>query len=144
MMEKHEDKAGVVDWLKAWANAIRENDVDEGRQLFTEEASGFGTITLATQGLDDLVKRQWTPVWGNTSGFNFDWEKQSFQLSPDALQVVVQTLWSSTGKDEAGANRQRNGRATIILTRKSVTAEWKCTHTHFSMWPGGADAQLVK
>ncbi|WP_428409056.1 YybH family protein [Hyphococcus sp.] len=139
-----EDKSSVINWLKAWAAAIRENDLDAGRSLFAEDVSGFGTITLMTDGLDDLIERQWTRVWANTTGYDFDWDKVTARLSPDGLQAAVQALWASTGKDESGGDRAREGRATIILTRETKGDDWKCVHTHFSMWPNSADIELLK
>ncbi len=144
MAARNSGEKRVIEWLKAWAKAIRDNDLASGRALFAEDASGFGTITLRTDGLDDLVEGQWSRVWANTTGFDFDWKGLSIRLSPDGLQAGVQTLWTSTGKEKTGEDRDREGRATIILTRNSKEADWKCVHTHFSMWPNCADHELLK
>lgn len=127
--------AGVIEWLNQWAAAIRENDIRKGRRLFSEHASGFGTITYMTNSLDELVERQWTDVWKSTKSFDFDWDRVKIQRSPDGLQAAVQALWSSLN----AAGKSRSGRATIILQRASKSDAWKCIHTHFSMRPGGAD-----
>lgn len=144
MKKRANDDKTVIDWLDAWATAIKSNDLDKGRSLFAADASGFGTITFMTNSLDDLVERQWAGVWPKTSGFDFDKAHLAVHFSPDKLQAAIQAPWTSVGKDEAGDDRSREGRSTIILTRTSTDADWKCVHTHFSMWPGGADFQLLK
>lgn len=138
------DNASIIEWLKEWAAAIRENDLSRGRSLFSDNASGFGTITFMTHSLDDLVKRQWTDIWSKTRDFDFEWDQIKIHASGDGLQAAIQSPWSSIGKDEKEQDRRRNGRATIVLTRSSKSDEWKCIHTHFSMWPGGADDGLMK
>lgn len=141
MTKKNDIEPSIVNWLEAWAAAIRANDLDAGRRLFADDAAGFGTITHRTDGLDDLVERQWTRVWANTVDYDFDWESVCVHLSGDGLQATAHALWASTGKD---VERPREGRATIVLTRASTDADWKCVHTHFSMWPNSADIQLLK
>ena len=134
---------GVINWLKAWAQAIRENELDKGRALFADDASGFGTITFITHSLDELVERQWANVWSSTKEFDFDWTLIRIRLSPDELQAVIHSPWTSVGTDEKGGDRHRKGRATIVLLRDNAAASWKCVHTHVSMWPNGADTQLM-
>jgi len=144
MTQPNAANESIIEWLTQWAAAIRTNDLPKGRALFSKDASGFGTVTFMTDSLDDLVERQWTDVWRKTEGFDFDWNLLHIRLSPDEMLAVVHSPWSSSGTNESGQIRQRNGRATIILTRTSRKAAWKCVHTHFSLWPDGADLHLTR
>ena len=134
--------SSVRSWLDEWAEAIRANDIARGEALFSPEASGFGTVTLMTDGLADLVARQWCEVWPRTSGFRFGHDAMRIRVSPDAMQACVQTLWHSFSKDGADVGRRRTGRATIVLTRPAPDAAWRGAHTHFSMWPDMADKAI--
>lgn len=140
MTTQDKNYTSVIEWLKKWAAAVRDNDLRKGRTMFCKKASGFGTITHITHDLDDLIKRQWTDVWKNTNDFEFDWRQIKVHQSPDGLQASVQALWAS----ENIAGKNRTGRATIILQRTSERDEWKCVHTHFSLCPSGADPGMLK
>lgn len=134
--------SSVKSWLDEWAQAIRTNDIPRGEALFSPDASGFGTVTLMTDGLADLVERQWREVWPRTSGFQFEHDAMRIRISPDAMQACVQTVWRSFSNDGADVGRKRTGRATIILTRPAPDAQWRGVHTHFSMWPDMADMAI--
>ena len=160
--------ASVTAWLDKWADAIASNDIPRGEALFAPEASGFGTVTLRTQGRADLIERQWRQVWPRTRGFEFDRETMAIHVSPDARLASVQALWRSfsnqgaggedivsdgivsegiggeeTGAGPAEGGRERRGRATIVMTRAGASAPWSCVHTHFSMWPDMADLDIL-
>ena len=134
MSNAHND---IIAWLDHWARCIRERDFDQGLQLFDPEASGFGTITLQTKSLEELLEQQWKPVWLQTEGFAFDDETMVINISPDRLHACVHALWRSRRSNSEDA--ERLGRATILLTRQQADDSWKCRHTHFSMWPDTAD-----
>lgn len=134
--------ASIKSWLDEWADAIRTNDIARGEKLFADEASGFGTVTLMTEGLADLVARQWREVWPRTGGFQFEAETMRIRVSPDEMQACVQTIWHSFSNDGGDVGRKRTGRATIVLTRTATDAAWRGVHTHFSMWPDMADMAI--
>lgn len=117
-------------WLSAWAQAIRDNDLEAGRRMFAENVVGFGTLTGAMIGLDALVSDQWSQIWPRTAGFVFG---PVHQVSvTDDLAVVV-AEWRSEGRTDAGAY-ERRGRATLVL--RPTASGLVCTHSHFSMFPG--------
>ncbi len=140
MTQNTDDRPSVKAWLSAWADAIANNDIERGRNLFDASASGFGTITFCTRGLVDLVDRQWTQVWARTKNFTFETDDQVITLSDDSCLAVVQTIWNSSRLK--GDTSLRRGRATIVLKRTDSAAPWLGVHTHFSMWPTGADTTL--
>ncbi len=135
--------ASVMAWLGEWEDAIASNDIPRGEALFAPEASGFGTVTLRTEGRADLIERQWREVWPRTREFAFERETMAVHVSPDARLASVQALWRSFSNDGDDVGRERNGRATIVLTRGGGDAPWRCTHTHFSMWPNMADLDIA-
>jgi ketosteroid isomerase-like protein len=133
---------GVKRWLSDWERAIRERDFDAGRALFDEAASGFGTVTERTWSREELVDRQWRPVWSRTTGFAFDSGDLEVRISQDGTMATAHGRWSSKGVDTEGTARERLGRCTIVLARPGGDAPWRCIHTHFSMWPEGGDEPL--
>ena len=137
MKNAHND---IIEWLDHWARCIRERDFEQGLQLFDPEASGFGTITLRTKSLKELLEQQWKPVWSQTEGFTFDDDTLVIHTSADRAFACVHALWRSRRSDSAGA--ERLGRATILLARQKADESWKCRHTHFSMWPDTADTVI--
>lgn len=136
-------KNQIDNWLLAWQKAIASKDFDAGRKLFRDDAAGFGTVSLYTEGLDDLVESQWRPVWSRTAKFTFEKNKQHHRFSADKTQCIVTSLWRSEGGEEGGPVRLRRGRATILLEWHEPQSAWLCVHTHFSMWPGSADIDIL-
>lgn len=129
-------------WLSEWAEAIRTKDFAKGEALFLSTTSGFGTVTLRTDGLEDLVLRQWREVWTRTREFQFDENTMSILISLDETQACVHCLWRSLSDEPTDSGRMRTGRATILLTRTAPTTPWRGVHTHFSMWPDMADLEI--
>jgi ketosteroid isomerase-like protein len=134
----------VRDWLLQWERAIQERDFEAGAALFSEDASGFGTVTEKTSTRADLVERQWRVVWPRTRGFSFDSKNVAVHAAEDGTMALAHASWTSLGFDDNGTPRKRTGRCTIVLTRPHEEADWRCVHTHFSMWPQAADIALLK
>lgn len=133
----------VEKWLSDWERAIRERDFKAGGALFCENASGFGTVTERTRTRAELIDQQWRKVWPRTQGFAFDQSDLSITMSPDSLMAVAHARWTSDGADENGNPRKRAGRCTVALVRDGSEGQWRCLHTHFSMWPHAADQALM-
>lgn len=121
----------IARWLEDFAAAVRAADYARGAALFDPDALGFGTVAASAQGLDQLVRDQWRPVWDATEGFRFD-------LPPARIEVEgafawVAATWSSQGLVEGGKPFPRAGRATILL--RHGAGGWRAVHTHFSLSP---------
>ena len=125
------DTTSISNWLRDFARAVRERDIDSGRAMFAPEVVGFGTVASTASGLDDLVDRQWLQVWPFTEGFDFDYSRLSV-MSVDGLAWAA-VPWHSVGFDEDGKPYDRHGRATIVLHRDQT--HWHAVHTHFSLVP---------
>jgi len=122
--------AGVAAWLRDFASAVRERDLAAGRALFDAGVVAFGTLCPRANGLDELVAKQWHPVWSETDGFDFDLD--GVVAAVDGAHAVVAATWSSRQRDAGGARR---GRATLVLRRTG--GRWRAVHTHFSLMPEG-------
>jgi ketosteroid isomerase-like protein len=116
--------AAALEWLEAFASAVREQDFARGRTLFATDVVGYGTRTEAVHGLDGLVEAQWTPVWTSTTDFRFD--TVDLLLEGDEHCVVAARWTSSTP-----SGRRREGRCTLVLGGEPL----RCRHSHFSLRP---------
>lgn len=139
MQDKTINDWTINDWLAEWEQAIRDRDFAQGERLFDSDTCGFGTVTLRTAGLDDLIARQWREVWPRTADFRFERDTLVCSVAPDGLLAVLHGLWTSKGRTD---DNPRRGRATLVLKRDSRDQDWRCIHTHFSMWPNAADHHL--
>jgi hypothetical protein len=101
-----------MEWLDAFAAAVRTRNYAAARRLFAPGVIGFGTVACVDS-LDNLELLQWRQVWEATSGFRFE--------TATVLGDAIAATWSSDGG--------RRGRATIVL------AEGLAVHTHFSLSP---------
>ncbi len=126
----------VRGWLEGFAACVRGRDVECGRAMFAEDCVSFGTRGERLDGLDDLVARQWAPIWSTTEGFCFLVEGCSVASSQDGSMVAVAALWESAGIADDGARFERRGRASIILAPDpSAPHGMRAVHTHFSLRP---------
>lgn len=123
------------EWLAEWGACVARADIDAGRELFDADVVGFGTRAGVAVGLDALVAEQWRHVWPAIDDFTFDVDGARVYLSADALQAVVATTWTSTGRGGAAEVGARPGRATIVCRRATAAAPWQGVHTHFSLTP---------
>jgi ketosteroid isomerase-like protein len=123
----------TIHWLAEFADAVRMRDYARGRGMFAPEAIGFGTIAERAVGLDWLVNDQWRPVWTATRGFAFDLATLAQGGEEPIYWAAAQ--WSSFGRDGAGFEVERRGRATIVLARRD--RRLLAVHTHFSFVPSG-------
>lgn len=97
---------------------------------------GFGTHVALVTGLDRLAADQWGNVWPTIADFRFATEHLVALVSPDRLQATAIVPWTSTGFHADGSPFDRPGRATVVLTRETVSSPWLGRHTHFSLAPG--------
>lgn len=127
----------VKQWLAEFSDCVRNQDFERGLSLFDKDAVGFGTWTDRMNGLELLYQKQWSNVWPNTSGFQFDAESISiwFDSAEEPTQCTVGVLWTSRGLKEDGTVFDRAGRSTIVLGCSG--GKWIALHTHFSFNPEG-------
>jgi ketosteroid isomerase-like protein len=118
-------------WLREFAKAVRDLDYAGARGMCRDNVTGFGTVSARYEGIDELERGQWRPVWDRTEGFEFDFDAAT--IWADEI-LVVATEWSSVGIEVDGSRRPRRGRATIVLA--GPDDELRAVHTHFSMSPG--------
>lgn len=123
--------ADVDAWLDAFAACVRTKDYATGRDLFSTDATGFGTVANRYAGLDDLVDSQWSRVWDRTDDFTFDADDMRWYAGGSCTVAVG---WRSVGSD-AATPRLRVGRATLVLEVGSDGVT-RAVHSHFSMLPG--------
>lgn len=123
----------VTTWLTHWADHINRRDYSGARALFSPTCGGFGTVANRTEGLDDLIERQWQRVWGRTRGFAFLNDEVRLIHGEDMAVAAVE--WISKGLDPALDDTpfERRGRATIVL--RDEGGALVCHHTHFSISP---------
>lgn len=130
------DRSSVVAWMDAWGAEVAAVDLAAGRRRFAEDVSAFGTHADVVMGRDNLEAQQWSQVWPAIEGFRFLTEDMQVLVSPDRLQAVAITGWTSRGVAEDGVRFDRPGRATVVLRRDALGRPWIGTHTHFSLGRG--------
>jgi ketosteroid isomerase-like protein len=128
------------EWLHAFARAVRDRDFERGRELFSKDVIGFGTVCCRADGLDRLASDQWNRIWPNTTGFDFAYD--SIRTETEGRQAVIMATWSSTGIRADGSAFRREGRATIVLQHQATG--WKAVHTHFSLTPDARHDTLLR
>ena len=129
------DQRSVAEWIDAWGAEVAAVDLAAGRQRFADDVSAFGTHADVVVGRQNLEAAQWSQVWPAIEDFRFLTEDMQVLVSPDRLQAVAVTGWTSTGVAEGGARFPRPGRATVVLTRGAVRDPWTGV-THFSLGRG--------
>ena len=125
-------------WFDAFVAAVQSNDIRAGRQLFADDALGFGTLTARMTDLDSLEARQWRPTWAKV----VSWEVSDVVVLGDVGddRVVVTFLWLRGNRDGV----EVHGRGTLVLDAAPVTTTgWQCRHSHFSEFPADTSAPLA-
>jgi ketosteroid isomerase-like protein len=122
----------VRDWFAALQDCVGRVDYATARNLFAEDAIGFGTKASLAVGRETLEANQWSGIWPNIGDFRFDLDGVRAGGDGDSAWGIA--TWGSTGFDEQGKPYDRPGRATVIFVRRD--GAWKALHTHFSLFPG--------
>lgn len=125
------ERGQVLHWMSTFAAAVRQQDFQTGRNLFDDKSSGFGTVAIRVNSLDELEHHQWRRVWTTTKDFDFDYD--SARIFIDDSQAAATSTWTSLGFKSSREPFLRRGRATVILILRSVGL--RAIHTHFSMDP---------
>jgi ketosteroid isomerase-like protein len=123
----------VLEWVAEFGSYVAAVDFESARRMFSEDVIAFGTWSELLTGRDELESRQWRQVWGSIDGFGFDVAGTRVLRSPDGLQAVAISPWTSVGFGPDGAPFDRPGRATFVLARPSAGDPWLAVHTHFSL-----------
>lgn len=111
-------------------------DYAAARELFEAEVIGFGTYKDFVEGLDALETGQWRSIWPSIEGFEFELSSLRTVMAEDRKSATAMLTWTSTGIAEGGSRYARPGRATVVLRRRAIDADWRGAHTHFSLFPG--------
>jgi ketosteroid isomerase-like protein len=119
-------------WFESLQDCVQRVDFEQGRQLFVEDAIGFGTKASLAVGRDTLEANQWRGIWPNIREFRFDLDGMRWGASGEQAWAIA--TWGSTGFGADGQPFDRPGRATVIFVRRD--GAWKALHTHFSLFPG--------
>jgi ketosteroid isomerase-like protein len=122
----------LQDWLRLFAQSVRNQDFNAGKKLFHADSISFGTVCSRSENLDELVSQQWQIVWPNTEGFDFEYASARATVAADLAVACVG--WQSTGFDKNLSPVSRQGRATIVL-QKFTGDDWLAIHSHFSLNP---------
>lgn len=135
-MKIETDVLSVQAWIDAWGAEVATVDLAAGRRRFAPDVSAFGTHADVVVGRDELELRQWSQIWPAIEDFRFLTEAMQVLVSPDRLMAVAVVGWTSTGIHADGERFDRPGRATVVLSRETVEADWLGVHTHFSLGRG--------
>jgi uncharacterized protein (TIGR02246 family) len=121
----------IVAWLNEFAATVRARDYKKGRELFHDDAFGFGSVGNMLDGLDRLVEHQWKRVWNQTEGFELHLQYLKCGASGDVAWAAVP--FSSQGIAPDGSRFLRRGRATYVLEKHD--GRWRAVHSHHSLEP---------
>lgn len=117
----------VRQWLGRFVAAVRTNDIEAGRRLFSRHVVGYGTKEPRLVGLDALAAGQWGPTWSRVDAWRVD---EIDVLQVDGTTATLAFTW--TRHNVEGTSLA--GRATMILAEEP-DGTWLCTHSHFSRAP---------
>ncbi len=126
----------IKEWLESFAECVRRVDYASARSFFHPEVTGYGSLTDAAYGIENLVDQQWKNVWPHIEDFRFDLDEMKCEISNDLQIAFIHTRWWSTGYHPDGTTFVRPGRTSLLLTRENLSAEWKAKYSHFSLDPG--------
>lgn len=122
----------IREWLTTWTSLITAQHFDEACRLFSTDVRSFGTVAVAVQGREELVRQQWQAVWPCTRNFRFLLESAQVWEARGHCSVAVQ--WVSEGLDASTLQPYaRAGRATLVLQHGADG--WQAVHSHFSVNP---------
>jgi ketosteroid isomerase-like protein len=110
---------------------VRAQDFAGGRALCAPELLAFGTRAEMVEGVDQVMERQWRPVWPGIRDFTIDVEKARGAIHGDRGWVAAG--WDSLGIRPDQSTFPRPGRLTILFERRA--GRWLAVHTHFSLSP---------
>jgi ketosteroid isomerase-like protein len=122
----------IRDWFAALQGCVQRVDFEAARELFVEDAIGFGTKASLAVGRDTLEASQWRGIWPNICDFRFDLDGMRWGAAGDQAWGIA--TWNSTGFAGDETPFDRPGRATVIFVQRD--GRWRALHTHFSLFPG--------
>lgn len=115
-----------MDWHKRFEKAVKNQDIEAGKALFSEGVVSFGTRTDLAQTLEELVEKQWSLVWPASKDFSL---VLLHELNPNPESKLLVCKWKNWTEINRSV-RYRHGRATFLL--QSQDGDFKCVHSHFS------------
>jgi ketosteroid isomerase-like protein len=139
-----EDLAAVRTWFDTLGKHCRAIDYEGARPIFADDMIAFGTFTDFMHGRDLAEQKQWRNVWGTIRNFRVDLDKVEAIVSADRLTAVGIGVWTSDGFHPNGDPFERDGRATVVMGRKTPGDSFVATHTHLSLNRGTPDRSYGK
>lgn len=129
------DRGSLLAFAASWSACVRDADYETAQAMFAPEVLAFGTRNARLEGRDELLQRQWRPVWDTTEGFTIDPGSVACWTQGE-LAVLAGTWASRTRPDDDGTARERTGRVTLVL--RAGPDGPVAVHSHLSMDPGVA------
>lgn len=133
------DLDAVRRWFARLADCVRAVDYVAAFPLFAEDLVAFGTHDDFVAGRTKVMEAQWTQVWPTIRDFRWRLDEVTAIVSPDRLAAAGLAIFESDGFQRDGSKFDRRGRATVMLTRAEVEADWVAAHTHMSLFRGTPD-----
>ncbi len=134
MSAPEEDVALVRRWLQRLQLHVQAVDFVGARPLFAEDLITFGSFNPFTLGRAAAEEEQWRSVWGRIDGFRWRLDELRTLVSRDRLLAVGMTVFDSIGYSEDAVAYERPGRATVVLGRSAIGADWIGHHMHVSLF----------
>lgn len=131
-----QDRESLTVWLDGFSNEIQTLDYETSRKRFVQDVTTFSTHKNIVSNLDEFEHDQWRHVWPTSTGFRWVSEEMRFGTSPDRLMAWIAVPCASTGYHEDGAEFDRPGRGSLVLTRESLDSPWMGVHVHVSLRHG--------
>ena len=133
------DLETVRRWFARLADCVRAVDYEAALPLFIDDLIVFGTYDDFVAGRTQAMQAQWTKVWPTIRDFRWRLEDVTAIVSPDRMHAAGLAIFESKGFRRDGSRFDRRGRATCVLVRADVRADWVAVHTHMSLFRGTPD-----
>jgi len=133
------DLEAVRHWFARLADCVRSVDYEAAFPLFAKDLVAFGTYDDFVTGREQVMEAQWTKVWPTIRDFRWRLDEVTAIVSPDRLAAAGLAIFESDGFRRDGTRFDRRGRATVVLARAEVGADWVAEHSHMSLFRGTPD-----
>ena len=129
-----DDVALVRQWFQRLQLHVQAVDFAGAHSLFSDDLITFGSFNPFTIGREANEEEQWRTVWGRIDRFRWRLDDLRTIISGDQLTAVGMAVFDSIGYSEDAVAYERPGRATVVLGRSAIGAEWIGQHMHVSLF----------
>ena len=123
-------------WLVKFQECVQSVDYATARKMFDPDCYCFGSLAEKVFSLDELIEKQWSQIWPNCQGFQFNLDEIHMEICQEGDMACAMVPWTSIGFHPDGNPFERPGRVTILLKKNPSTKNWVALHTHYSLKPG--------